>query len=119
MNQLLSSCLKVAVDTMVKNPDYFIGFYGQWDQLDVKNMPNESQRFRLWKRIAANKIPNTKYEFVADENFNFLMLVPVHMFSNSVKKEIQTFFENRFKSKLDDFKIPSIQEFEAKRMSAF
>lgn len=111
--KILSTCLAIAVDKMKKCPDICIGIYGQWDEKDVETQKEISQRYNMWLRIAVSKIDPGKYEFVRDEGYNFFMIIPAGKYNEEYHSKIQNYFVKRFKSKLDELPVPTIEEFKA------
>ena len=114
--KLLTTCLTIVVNKMKIHQDSCFGVYGQWDQKDVYEEVEESQRYRMWLTIAARKIDSDKFRFLYDSSFNFFLVVPNHIYSEEFKKRTQKYFEKRFKSKLNELPIPTVKEFEAFKM---
>ena len=110
--KLLSTCLRIVVEKMNSHKNASFGFYGQWDAKDVYAEANSSQRYRIWRSIAIRKINDENFHFLSDSNFNFFLVVPKHVYNDDYMSRTQAYFENRFRSKLDELPIPSILEFE-------
>lgn len=111
--KLLSTCLKIVVEKMKIHKDACFGVYGQWDEKDVYSKLDDSQRYRMWFTIAKSKINSEKFQFLYDSDFNFFLVVPNHVYSEEFKIKTQTYFETRFRSKLNELPIPTIAEYEA------
>lgn len=110
-SRILATCLAIMVENIKRNPNVCFGVYGQWDEKDVVNQSKESQRYRIWLRIATSKIDGGKFKFLYDSNFNSFLIVPKHIYSIDFKKQTQNYFRERFKSTLNELPIPSIEDY--------
>jgi len=111
--RILSTCLSIAVNELKKKPNICMGIYGQWDAKDVEAEKEASQRFEMWLRIAISKIDSNNYEFVVDKTYNFFMIIPIEKYSETYLAATQNYFSQRFRSKLNQLTIPTIEEYRA------
>lgn len=111
--RIMTTCVNVIQDRIHKNPDACFGLFGQWDEIDVKNHSEVSQRFRIWKRIAISKFDSSKFKFLTIEQLNVLLMIPTHIYSEEFLRITQDYFYKRFENKIQELRIPKKNEYYA------
>lgn len=108
--KVISTCVDVIADQARKNPQLTFGIYGQWDNLDVQRLSKSSQRYRIWRTIAMRKFGADNYKLVSMSHLNIVLMIPSDIYSNEFILKTSDYFSRRFKSQLDQLKVPSPDE---------
>ncbi len=111
--RIMTTCVNVIQEKIEKNPDACFGLFGQWDEIDVNNQSEISQRFRIWKRIAVSKFDDKKYKFLTIEPLNVLLMIPTHIYSDEFLRDTQDYFYQRFENKIQELRIPRKKDYYA------
>jgi hypothetical protein len=72
-SKIIAVCIRLVKDLFERKPDRLIGFFGQWDSVDVENGRTDSQRFSIYRKVVLSKFNKEDYGFVEFEVLNILM----------------------------------------------
>jgi len=88
-SKIIGTCAKLTSDLINKRPDAFFGFVGQWDEIDIDNKEEISQRFTLYRKISANLFPKEKYTYVEVKHLNMMVFSYHENVTDKVIKDLK------------------------------
>src|SRR5690554_5575571 len=97
-SRIISTCLKLAVQIFDKKPDAIFGFFGQWDDKDVEEEAEVSQRYRIYKTAIISNLENIsrhQFEYYQLPEINTFFFVPEHVNFKEKEAELKAYFANK------------------------